>query len=467
MVRFNLHNTFYKAAEKMMYMLPDNLTGNSNILRQKYRKKYGSKDCSQEIKLKKIRTMQAYIILFSVFILTALVSIAGQAMERKEINIIERPFYGEKTKSVPIEVQVLYKDYVIKKNLNLKVKHKEATKKEKVKLLQNYGKSLENSILGKNESLKEITGPLNLISRDHATGITIVWTSDTPEVVNNKGEVDLLKAEVDQCVELQALMTIDDISITKKFQLNISRNASSEEYEKSLEKRLQSVVNKITADNVGTYIALPSKIGDSIQVRWFNKSEDNTTLLVIVFILGFLIIYFKRYDQINKEIKEMEESIMRDLPEFMNKLVLLLNAGLVVSSAFKKIAEDYDDTYNTYKAKNTSIMSSNKRALYSEVSDIQKKVSQTNLSLIKELQEFSQRSGVRELVRMTAVISDNWDKGSVLAEKLEGESNLLWISRKKRAEEKGKLAETKLTFPLVILLIVLIMVTIAPALMEL
>jgi tight adherence protein C len=68
---------------------------------------------------------------------------------------------------------------------------------------------------------------------------------------------------------------------------------------------------------------------------------------------------------------------------------------------------------------------------------------------------------------MTAVISDNWDKGSVLAEKLEGESNLLWISRKKRAEEKGKLAETKLTFPLVILLIVLIMVTIAPALMEL
>ncbi len=41
----------------------------------------------------------------------------------------------------------------------------------------------------------------------------------------------------------------------------------------------------------------------------------------------------------------------------------------------------------------------------------------------------------------------------------------MWIGRKKKAEEKGKLAETKLTFPLMILLLVLIMITVAPALL--
>jgi len=98
--------------------------------------------------------------------------------------------------------------------------------------------------------------------------------------------------------------------------------------------------------------------------------------------------------------------------------------------------------------------------------EMQKRVNQSNTSLIKELKEFSQRCGVREMVRLTVVISENWNKGSMLAEKLEGEGQLLWISRKKRAEEQGKLAETKLTFPLMILLLVLIMVTVAPALME-
>ena len=46
------------------------------------------------------------------------------------------------------------------------------------------------------------------------------------------------------------------------------------------------------------------------------------------------------------------------------------------------------------------------------------------------------------------------------------ENELLWFARKQQSEEKGRLAETKLTLPLMILLMVLIMVTVAPAMME-
>ena len=54
-----------------------------------------------------------------------------------------------------------------------------------------------------------------------------------------------------------------------------------------------------------------------------------------------------------------------------------------------------------------------------------------------------------------------------LTEKLQRESETLWINRKKNCEEKGKLAETKLTLPLMIFLIVLIVITVAPALLGL
>ena len=53
-----------------------------------------------------------------------------------------------------------------------------------------------------------------------------------------------------------------------------------------------------------------------------------------------------------------------------------------------------------------------------------------------------------------------------MTEKLESESDILWTQRKKIAEEKGRIAETKLTFPLALLLLVLILITAAPAIME-
>ncbi|MFQ7012468.1 MAG: hypothetical protein ACLRTA_08070, partial [Clostridia bacterium] len=58
-------------------------------------------------------------------------------------------------------------------------------------------------------------------------------------------------------------------------------------------------------------------------------------------------------------------------------------------------------------------------------------------------------------------------KGTGLTEKLQAESEILWMNRKKNCEERGRLAETKLTLPLVIFLLVLIVITIAPALLEL
>ena len=91
----------------------------------------------------------------------------------------------------------------------------------------------------------------------------------------------------------------------------------------------------------------------------------------------------------------------------------------------------------------------------------------TNASMHVEFRKMAKESGIRELMRVSNIISDNIRKGVELTGKLQAESELLWISRKKSCEEKGRLAETKLTLPLMIFLMVLIIITVAPALMEL
>ena len=74
---------------------------------------------------------------------------------------------------------------------------------------------------------------------------------------------------------------------------------------------------------------------------------------------------------------------------------------------------------------------------------------------------------VSELMRVSGIIADNINKGAELNQKLERESEQLWLSRRLHAEEQGRLAETKMTLPLAIFLCVLIVITVAPAMLQL
>ena len=56
--------------------------------------------------------------------------------------------------------------------------------------------------------------------------------------------------------------------------------------------------------------------------------------------------------------------------------------------------------------------------------------------------------------------------GSDMSHKLTSEVKMLWFERKKLAESRGRLAEVKLTMPLLLLLLVLMIVTIGPATMD-
>ncbi len=179
-------------------------------------------------------------------------------------------------------------------------------------------------------------------------------------------------------------------------------------------------------------------------------------LLVLLIFTGiFFLIYKKRYERIDKQVFKAKETMIDDFPQFIDKLVLLLNAGMVTEAALKKIVIDYRTSRNVL----------GRRALYEGLLDMMGRIEETNVPLQRELSEYAAMSGVREMLRFSAIIEDNLSKGSGLCEKLEGEGALLWMGRKKRAEEKARLAETKLSLPLMLLLLSLMVITTAPILL--
>ena len=223
--------------------------------------------------------------------------------------------------------------------------------------------------------------------------------------------------------------------------------------EEQVKDELRLLISKLNADTAKEKVTLPRKLENGELVTWRRADSSNLPLFVIGALAAALLLYKKRFYRVEKEEKLAAESIVRELPEFINKLVLLLNAGIVINTAFMKVMEDRRKTGGCPSY------------FYGQLEQISRSVRETNASLDVELRDFAKRSSVKELMRIANIISDNIRKGADLAEKLKKENELLWFARKQQSEEKGRLAETKLTMPLVILLGVLILITIAPALM--
>ena len=146
------------------------------------------------------------------------------------------------------------------------------------------------------------------------------------------------------------------------------------------------------------------------------------------------------------------EDIDSCLPEFMSRIGLLLGSGMVLQTVFDRMASESSLSGN--------LLQREFRKLYeSAVSE--------NVPVIAKLREYARGSGSRELIRFVGILSANLDKGTELTEKLARESEFMWHSSKKQIEEKSKLAETKMAFPMAMMLLVLIVITIAPVMMTL
>ncbi len=228
--------------------------------------------------------------------------------------------------------------------------------------------------------------------------------------------------------------------------------------EEQFDYELRTAVDGLNSDRSVRKVGLPKSLGTGEKITWQieERRGTNTIPIAVLIILLVFVLYKNRFAAIKKRKIEQRESVMRQLPEFVNRLVLLLNAGMIVSGAFEKsIAESlqFHDAADDY--------------FYKKLKDIYASVRTANGSFNAEFRRFAKESGIKELIRISNIINDNINKGTELTHKLQNESELLWLNRKKRCEEKSKLAETKLTLPLVIFLLVLIVITVAPALLEL
>ena len=179
----------------------------------------------------------------------------------------------------------------------------------------------------------------------------------------------------------------------------------------------------------------------------FGLSGD-TDMVYGIFVLVILVISFFVPDgELDNKIKKRRTSIQLDFPDFLNKLILLINAGMTVTRAWEKIVTD---------SKKNSV-------LYEELSltiaDIR-----GGKSEMHAYEDFAKRCKIPEITKFASVVVQNMKKGnSEMVSILRLQAAECWEMRKRAAKRLGEESATKLLFPMMLMLIAILIIAAAPA----
>lgn len=232
------------------------------------------------------------------------------------------------------------------------------------------------------------------------------------------------------------------------------RFSKEESREAELDAAIDNMISSIEYSREKK-IRLPSELPDGTAVRWLGARQSTGSVIVIIPLMYVSLVILMAANSIkpDKTAAEERRSIMRGLPRFCNQLYLMMNAGLILSDAFDTISTGYESNKNC---------SSFERDLV----ELRDATDGHRISTAQVINEYAVKHDVKELIRIAAILTENEKRGSDVVESLERESKYLWDERKTVARESGKAIDTKMSYPLGLLLILLIVITMAPALMN-
>lgn len=153
---------------------------------------------------------------------------------------------------------------------------------------------------------------------------------------------------------------------------------------------------------------------------------------------------------LKESIEKRRRSIQMEFPEFVNKLTLLVNAGMTISKAWEKIINENTKEHILYDEMRYSLM---------EI--------KAGKPEAVAYEEFARRCRVKEVTKFVSVIVMNLKRGgSEVVPVLKAQGNECWEMRKNVARQLGEEASTKILIPLMIMFMGIVLIVSTPAVLS-
>lgn len=311
-------------------------------------------------------------------------------------------------------------------------------------------KRIHEVLLGANPELSFVGRPLVLINELQEEMIKISWETSDDTIISTDGMVHNEELKEAAKVIIRATMMEDDETVLGNFELMLNV-IPKREFEYQMWK--EELIAKIEQDEEGEEVYLPDSYKGH-KIRW-GVADDRTGINVLIFaVILCTALYIAMNERLILEVQKRKEQMVVDYPGIVNKLALLISAGMTVTGAWQRIVEDYERLSKVHKKP---------RYAYEQMKLTAQEM-RLGVSEAVAFNEFGQRCMSVEYMKLANVLVQNLRKGADgIVQTLSVMSSEAFEQRKNRARQIGEKAGTKLLFPMLIMLVLVLVIIMVPA----
>lgn len=312
-----------------------------------------------------------------------------------------------------------------------------------------------------------LTRKLYMVTLVMAILVVVVLLKDSMDkktyILDNNGNiVGFERQSLDTSETFNFKLLIDDGRKQESRDVTINKSPVSSKQSKETDSRdtdynaeLAGAISDVEL-STAKVIRLPVKLSDGTRLKWTAVDQGGSSLSIMIAIYIALVTTII-YDRLRKPVTDGEiirKKVLKGLPRFSNQLLLMLNSGMILNDALETIAASY------------RIIPEGKRDFFAqEYLRIIDKYQGHRISPASKINELAANTRVKELIRIASILYENERRGFDITDNLSRESGFLWEDRKIVAKERGKMIDTRMSYPLGILLLLLIVITMAPAML--
>lgn len=388
---------------------------------------------------------RALIILFAADLLGAAMTWQAASSDTAALGYVMRSDYGGTEEETALTVDLDGQ----KQDVELQLHARKLSAAEIRGYLEKTASLLPDLLLNGTPA-SHVDRDLDLPSAADGLPVKITWDTSAPEIMDWDGLIGEHVPEEGAAVTLTAEITCEDDTREESFNLTVFPKVVTQE-----EALTRDIVNAVREANDETEqtVSLPDTIRGRHAVWSLRQGETGAAMLLLGILASLLYVYSRiRVRELDE--KKRDEQMLIDYPNIVNKLVLLVAAGMSLRKAFVRIRADYREGLQH---------GGEVRPGYEEIVRMSLEM-EHGVSEITAYENLGKRSRVPAYRTFSTLLMQNLLKGgSEMAAILRREAEEACEERKKRARILGEEAGTKLLLPMLMMLAIVMVILMVPA----
>lgn len=312
---------------------------------------------------------------------------------------------------------------------------------------------IEAEFKGKNLSLNEVRGKVEIRDSYQNGIVNAQWEFSNYRLFEEDGRiVESALTEEGEEVSATVTLTCEESCLMQTFFFRVFREEKGEEEE--FFEKIYAIISENSKPDGTAILALPEEV-EGRALSWKNKESAISVQILFLGLLVALLVPELEREREKERKKKRENALLREYPEMVNKLTLLLGAGMTVQGAWNRITDMY-----LLARKEKQIPQSE---LYEEMLITRHEI-ESGRGEARSYEVFGERCGLPQYRKFSNYLIQNLKKGSNrICDILEKEVTEVFAERKSMARRYGEEASTKLLLPMLLMLGIVIFIIMVPA----